>query len=71
MARHRILSTTMRHWFNLPAEAVAVRGTWRDIGNDTTQRGKQADIDKHWPDFYRSEAFAEDLTEHPKSTHQV
>ena len=71
MARHKILSTTLKHWFNHPAQAIAVRGTWRDIGNDSTQRGKRSGLDSHRPDFYRSEAFAEDLAEYPKTTHQV
>jgi hypothetical protein len=71
MTRHKVLSTTLKHWFSLPAQAVAVRGTWRDIGDDSTHRGKRSELDKNRPDFYRSEAFAEDLAEYPKTTRQV
>ena len=71
MARHKILNTTLKHWFNLPSQATAVRGTWRDVGNDTLHRGKSTGLDKHWPDFYRSEAFAEDLAELPMTPSRV
>ena len=65
MARHKVLATTLKHWLYPDSKASSVRGTWRDTGVETTPRAQTANTPMRRLDFYRSEAFAEDLFESP------
>jgi len=65
MSRHKVLATTLKHWLNPHSQAPAVRGTWRDADLAATPCAQSAITQAQRPDFYRSEAFAEDLSESP------